>query len=237
MDQVYTAIYNALRLVLVVLETIDSDDTIYPHYFSRRDKAKVKAVYQRLAGTCDTGNIDLSKLSIQQTDIALPPHDCDDSTLACTASSTGAAPIIVICDYRFKKKAFTKLNGAQDPENDPAHYLRCRELVDIGHVNSEMQHLGSVLLHEYMHFEMLVQDIYQKPLDDQLDEDGDPAYGPVATYDNLNKNLLARVNIESYRWYALQVFWSQVCDFQFQAPRERIDTFDPDCPGNSGCRP
>ncbi|KAL8686700.1 MAG: hypothetical protein Q9218_006927 [Villophora microphyllina] len=231
-DQVYTALSDALQLILVVLETIDTDNAIYEHYFDRRDKDKVKAVFQRLAGACDTGNVDLSKLRITAIDTADP--GCDGRTLAHTSYSNVPKPFIVICDLGFKKKAYTNLKGARDPENNPDHYLRCKEITDNGHVSVIMNGLGATLLHEYMHFERVLNDIYGKTIDDQMLTKTKTAYGSVAVYDNLNKKTLARLNVDSYVYYATQTFWTEVCGFKFQAPRPGIDDSDEDC-DDSAC--
>ncbi|KAL8686701.1 MAG: hypothetical protein Q9218_006928, partial [Villophora microphyllina] len=125
-DQIETAIYDALQLVMVVLTKIDKDNKIYPSYFSKRDKKKVKAVYQRLAGECNTGHVGLSNLIIQSSDVSSEYGGplCDYYTQSAIAGTRDRNPKIIICPLGFKKKAYTTLRGATNPENNPDLYLR-----------------------------------------------------------------------------------------------------------------
>ncbi|KAL8953336.1 MAG: hypothetical protein Q9222_000798 [Ikaeria aurantiellina] len=222
-DHVATAINDALQLVMVAWDQIDNDNTIFPNYFARRDRSKVKAVFGNIIGICQTGNVMLSKLLIQTTDYT---NSCNDDTLAFTEDEDTDSPFIVLCPRAFRKKAFTTLMGAPDPKNDPERYLRCDELTANGHVSYLMNSLGATLLHEYMHYDMLMLPVYNKPIiDQQLNED-QWAYGPWTVYNNLNKALLVRLNADSYTYYALETFFTHVCGTRFAAPREGIDDDD-----------
>ncbi|KAL8626818.1 hypothetical protein Q9189_007481 [Teloschistes chrysophthalmus] len=242
-DQVEAAIRDALQLALVTLELIDNDNDIYPHYFSRRDKTKVKAVYESVAGECRTGNVLLSKVHIQVTDNFNPPG-CDEETLLSMRGPSTDSPVIVLCPPPdvFKKKAYTRLkDDTGDPETQPDRYLRCQDVTANNgagyHVSYRMETLGALFLHEYMHYHRLTYPVYGRSILDQQLNDGDEAYGPVAVYDNLNKNTLARVNADSYVYYAMHLFWSEVCGggVKFAAPRRDVDDIDVDC-GGGGAR-
>ncbi|KAL9585729.1 MAG: hypothetical protein Q9212_001348 [Teloschistes hypoglaucus] len=230
-DKVETAIYDALQLIMVALARIDQDTTIYPNYFSRRDKGKVKQVFERLAGECLVGSSMLAQITIQTHDTLGPNgHGCEIDTIAYTFSYQLDMPRIVICPLGFRKRAYTTIRGGRaNYEDDTDHYVRCQEIRAIGRVSVHMETLGSGLLHEYMHFKRLLFDIYGKSIDDQITRDGRVAYGPTAVFHNFNKNLLSRINADSYSFYALQVFWTEVCQFSFAAPQYPEDDEDPDC--------
>lgn len=85
-----------------------------------------------------------------------------------------------------------------------------------------------MLLHEYFHFNSLTQSVYGREILDQVLPDGSGSYGAEGVYDNLNKNLLARVNADSYTYYALHLFWKEVCGVDYQKPLT-MDELDPDC--------
>ncbi|KAL8736493.1 MAG: hypothetical protein Q9166_000285 [cf. Caloplaca sp. 2 TL-2023] len=213
------AIYDALQLVLVALDKIDNDNTIFPNYFSRRDRAKVKAVYQAIAGPCNTGNVMLSDLTLRTKDDVEGEQLCDEDTLAYCYPPNADKPEITLCPNFFKKKAFTMVKGAPDPDNDPADYVRCEELQANGHLSYLMETMGATLLHEYTHYNKLMKPIYNKAT-------GDKGYGAWEVYNNLNKPA------DSYLYYALELFWTEVCHNNWLPPREHIDDQDPDCGGN-----
>ncbi|KAI4195838.1 MAG: hypothetical protein LQ350_006952 [Teloschistes chrysophthalmus] len=232
LDQVFTAIYDALQIVLIVLDKIDDDKDIYPHYFARRDRAKVAEVFHRLAGYCSTGNAMMSQVTIQITD---EENTCEAlrSGLpeAYSFHPTRDAPKVVLCPVAFHKKAFTLLNGVPgNPEDLPEHYQRCQEVIgggDGGHVSYRIVTLGAILLHEYMHLDYLLDDIYGKPIIDEIGDNGRTMYGSHGVYDSPSIKTHARTNADSYTFYALNVFWDEVCQFEFSAPRPG-DSTDPD---------
>ncbi|KAL8659749.1 MAG: hypothetical protein Q9202_006964 [Teloschistes flavicans] len=233
LDQVFTAIYDALQLILIVLEKIDDDKDIFPHYFDpRRDtREKVTEVFQRLAGYCSTGNAELAKVTIQITD--------DENACQAYKGSLPEAysiypdtdsPKIVLCPVAFHKKAFTILNGVPgNPETLPEYYNRCQEVAGLngGRVSYRMTTLGAILLHEYMHLDFLLENIYGKPIVDEVGSQGHALYGPNAVYDSPDIKLLARTNADSYTFYALNVFWDEICQYEFSAPGDG-DSNDPD---------
>ncbi|KAL8765434.1 MAG: hypothetical protein Q9209_007502 [Squamulea sp. 1 TL-2023] len=162
-DQVNGAIYDALQFALVALNQIDNDRTIFGHYFTLSDKANVKAVYQAVVGPCGTGNRILTGLTIRATDAI---KNCGTDTLAYLDDPEADKPHITLCPPVYKKKAFTMIKGAKDPENDPVHYVRCQELQANGHMSYLMETMGASLLHEYMHYNKLVESFYPTMIDD-----------------------------------------------------------------------
>lgn len=218
---------------MVTLDKIDADKTVFPNYFGKRDKAKVKAVFQAIAGPCNTGKVLLSKITIQTDDWR---SECDPETLAYMYPPAGKEPHITLCPPFFKKKSFGKLKGAPDPENDPANYRRCDEIQANGHVSYLMKTMGATLLHEFTNYDQLLLSIYKKPIVDKVIlvnkrkgiDDPLAAYGAWAVYNVLNKNR-ARLNADSYLYNALELFWGEYCQTTFLAPRVDIDNVDPDC--------
>ncbi|KAL8664179.1 MAG: hypothetical protein Q9202_003257 [Teloschistes flavicans] len=185
---------------------------------------------------CKTGNVMLSKIHIQTTDNS-NPSGCDEETLLYMRGAASDAPVMILCPPNvFKKKAYTRLKGdTGDPETNPDRYLRCQEITANGHVSYHMESLGALFLHEYLHYDSLVKQVYGRPILDQQLPNGDDAYGPVAVYDNLNKKTLARVNADSYAFYAMHLFWKEVCGVDFEPPRVGVDDIDVDCGGPGPC--
>ncbi|KAI9809560.1 MAG: hypothetical protein M1827_006795 [Pycnora praestabilis] len=237
LDQVETAFNDALELASYAINAIDSDTTIFPNYFNPGDKAGVKNVYVAILGTTTipenptTGNALLANLHIQTNDAN---GLCDGRTLSYTNDQSATEPYIVLCPNAFKKKAVTILKGAPDPEDNPAdaaHYITCLDLqASGGHVTYLMNSLGATLLHEYTHYNGLVESIFGAPIIDQPN-----GYGPVNVYSRLNKNQ-SPFNADSYMYYALHVLWSTLCDESFAVPRPGTDDADPDC-GAQACNP
>lgn len=239
LDQVETAFNDAFELAAYVLNSIDDDADIFPHYFNGGDRAGVKNVFLAIFGTTtipedpSTGNELLSKIHIQRKDTE---GQCSNPrTLGYMHDGQTEDPTIVLCDTAFKKKAVTALKGA-DPQTDDGKkwYLTCDPLKENGHVNYQMATLGATLLHEYLHFDGLVESIFGAPIIDQENPQGEPiGYGPVQVYDSLSKDL-APFNADSYTYYALHNLWHVLCQQDFDAPRAGIDDADPDC-GDQAC--
>ena len=125
-----------------------------------------------------------------------------------------------------------RLKGT-DPFEDANEkwYMTCGQLN--GHVSYLMNILGATFLHEYLHFDGLVQSVFGAPIIDQADaNEVSIGYGPVQVYDNLSKDL-APFNADSYTYYALNIFWNFLCSTTFEAPRAGIDDADPDCGGET----
>lgn len=203
LDQVETAFNDALELASYVNNSIDTDTTIFPNYFDEGDRAGVKNVFIAILGTGDpqapVGNDLLGNLHVQTTDTN---NLCGGPTLAYTNGHDTDSPYIVLCPNAFKKKAVTALNGADNPADNPADaawYISCEELAANGHVSYLMNSLGATLLHEYTHYDALVQSIFGAEIIDQENPDG---YGPVNVYNNLPK-ALSPFNADSYMYYAL----------------------------------
>lgn len=163
LDQVETAFNDALEMAAYVLQNIDTDTTIFPHYFDEGDRAGVKNVFAAILGTTTipqnptTGNALLGNILVQTTD---QDGGCDGKTLAYMGDHNTDNPFIVLCPSAFNKKAVTILKGAPDPSDNPddaAHYIQCEELDANGHVSYLMNSLGATLLHEYTHYDSLVQ--------------------------------------------------------------------------------
>lgn len=157
LDQVETAFNDALELASYVLNVIDTDSTIFPHYFDEGDRAGVKNVYAAILGTTSTpegpttGNDLLGNLLVQTTDTS---NLCGDGlTLAYTTGHDTDHPFIVLCPNAFNKKAVTSLKGAENPADNPddaKHYIQCEDLQAQGaFVSYKMNSLGATLLHEY----------------------------------------------------------------------------------------
>lgn len=234
LDQVETAFKDSLELANSVLGRIDTDTTIFPNYFDEGDRANVKKVYSAIWGSGDTsdspgGNALLENILVQTTDTE---GQCDDRTLAYTNDGNTDHPYIVLCSHAFNKKAITPLKGAELPSLNPdhaEHYLSCQTWEDNEHhVSYLMNSLGATLLHEYTHCDNLVYSIFSASIIDQPD-----GYGPVNVYNKLDKNL-ARLNADSYVYYASELMWKSECGVEFNAPRSGIDDADPDC-GGSAC--
>ena len=235
LDQVETAFNDALELASYVLSNIDGDTTIFPNYFDEGDRAGVKNVFTAIMGTTSipenptTGNDLLGNLLVQTTDT---DGLCTDQELAYSNDEDPQNPFIVLCPNAFKKKAVTALNGAENPADNPddaKHYISCDDLKINGHVSYLMNSLGSTLLHEYTHYDGLVESIFGAPIIDQ-----DNGYGPVNVYNNLDKGL-SPFNADSYMYYSLHILWNELCEFEFDPPRAGIDDADPDC-DNTVCR-
>jgi len=78
-----------------------------------------------------------------------------------------------------------------------------------------------------MHMDKMIQASFGSIIDDP---NKNPGYGPVNVYDRLAKDQ-ARINADSYAYYASHVLWSTICGHDFAAPRPGIDDNDPDCGG------
>lgn len=240
LDQVETAFNDAFELASYVLDFIDDDIDIFPHYFNGRDRAGVKNVFLAIFGTTNipenpsVSNDLLANIHVQRQDTeGLCASDA--RTLAYMHDGETEHPTIILCDTAFKKKAVTPLKGV-DPHNDQDKakwYLTCEPLKENGHVSYLMNTLGATLLHEYFHFDGLAASVFGGPIIDQANANGEPiGYGPVQVYDSLNKDL-APFNADSYTYYALHNLWHVLCQHDFEAPRPGIDDADPDCGGQA----
>ncbi|KAL8916908.1 MAG: hypothetical protein Q9208_008272 [Pyrenodesmia sp. 3 TL-2023] len=227
-----------------------SDNTIFLHYFNEGDKDNVKKVFETVLGTTivpedpRTGNDMLSTVLVQKND---PFIYCVGRTLAYFKNPDAGDPddegeYLVLCPNAFNKKGVNDIEGAENPA-DAKFYITCAELYANGHVSYLMNFLGATLLHEYLHYEAMIQPVFGKFIVDEDDEDG---YGPVNVYTGgLLDRSKAITNADSYTYFALEAMWTERCPQNggFNAPRAGIDDADPDCgfrscvPGGSGLPP
>ena len=231
LDQLEAAIQDAFELCDYVLTTpghgIDSDSPIFTKYFDEGDRAGVKSVFQTIQPSSGVGNDLLDNIFLQNED---PDGKCDDRTLAASYLE-GDDPFIVTCPSLFNKKAVTPLKGA---ESNDGHYIACDELLSgdgntgTGAVSYKMNSLGMTLLHEYTHYDAMLETIFGAPIIDQADANGEPiGYGPVQVR-ALDKKL-APFNADSYAYYASEVLWSIICVADFTDPSAGVDDADPNC--------
>ncbi|KAF1352619.1 hypothetical protein BDV97DRAFT_271295, partial [Delphinella strobiligena] len=230
LDQLEAAIQDAFELCDYVLTSsvgIDSDSPIFTKYFNEGDRAGVKSIFQTIQPSTGIGNNLLDNIFLQNED---PDGKCDDRTLAASYLE-GDDPFIVTCPSLFDKKAVTSLNGA-DATDEP--YITCDELLSsdgstgTGAVSYKMNSLGMTLLHEYTHYDAMLETIFGAPIIDQADANGEPiGYGPVQVR-ALDKGL-APFNADSYAYYASEVLWSVLCGADFTDPTAGVDDADPNC--------
>ncbi|KAI1737665.1 hypothetical protein F4680DRAFT_450630 [Xylaria scruposa] len=138
-------------------------------------------------------------------------------------------PYIILCPNAFNKKAVEELKG-KSPQHDDAfkYYAPCKQ--DGGEIANE--HTGMTLLHKYIHYDKMIDSSFGSITDNPQGKHG---YGQVNVYDNLDKKL-ARVNADSYAYYASQVLWTTLCQTKdFEKPCLGIDDQDPDC-GQEACK-
>ncbi|KAI1280074.1 hypothetical protein F5Y07DRAFT_355799 [Xylaria sp. FL0933] len=229
LDKVETAFKDAIELSSYVLSFIDTDNDVLPHYFDPNDRAEIKRIFSTI-NNGDNGNDMLGDILVQTTDAN---NLCGGSTLSYLKNGEKDAtetPYIVLCPNAFKKKAVTALNGKGPHDSDALdYYAGCGQ--DGGEIDQNVSYLmntlGMTLLHEYMHYDKMIASSFGSITDNP---NGQPGYGPVNVYDKLDKSL-ARINADSYAYYASQVLWTTLCGHEFQAPRPGIDDADPDCGG------
>lgn len=98
-----TAIADALELTSFVLIFIDTDDEVFPHYFSDQDRAEVTRIFTSINNS-DKGNDQLGNMFIQITDL---DKSCTTGTkgmtLAYLHDSHTDKPFLVLCPPVFKK--------------------------------------------------------------------------------------------------------------------------------------
>ncbi|KAK4198320.1 hypothetical protein QBC40DRAFT_230309 [Triangularia verruculosa] len=233
LNKIETAFKDAIEMTSVVLSLIETDETIYPHYFDSADREEITRIFRDLNNN-DEGHEMLGNFLVQTTDT---DNLCGDQALAYSGDFNTDQPFIVICPRAFNKKAIGDLEGKDRGDEDATDfYAGCAEGGgDIGdNVSFHFNTLGMTLLHEYMHYDLMIQATFDGTATSIIDDpDGNPGYGSVAVYDRLPKQS-ARKNADSYAYYAAEVYWSLICQKEFQAPREGVDDADPDC-GDQVC--
>lgn len=139
----------------------------------------------------------------------------DPSTMAAMRDHKSDNPTIILCD----PAALGHGGIGKSYGNVPK--VTCASLDP--RVSWRMDTLGSVLLHEYTHWEKLVV----PPLTSETD---DLSYGPYEVRFDLDKDK-ATNNADSYTWLANEVLWTTICTQQFGDPKE-TDGDNPNCDGN-----
>ena len=158
LDQVETAFNDAAMLAWYAATKIDNDTTVFPHYFSERDRPKVKQIYAAILGQTDPDEISLSaenfgnallgNINVQNADIHHRCDNTDPKILGYIGNRGAEDPFIVLCPEAFKQKALTNLNGV--PQHDDARwYISCDDFDQNGHLTSAILSLGAIMLHEY----------------------------------------------------------------------------------------
>ncbi|KAL8942962.1 MAG: hypothetical protein Q9211_001163 [Gyalolechia sp. 1 TL-2023] len=244
LDKVEGAFHDVAELAAFAIDELSgSDNTIFLNYFNEGDKDDVKKVFETVLGTTkigedpSTGNDLLSNIHVQKTDtnnlcggrtLAYLQHYYDDDDTVLKA-------YIVLCPPAFKKKGVTAINGAENPadnDEDANFYIQCETLRANGHVSYLMNSLGATLLHEYLHYDTMIEPVLGKRIIDE-----DDGYGPVNVYAGgaLDRSK-AITNADSYTYFALETLWTVLCSGggAFEAPRAGIDDADPDC-GDESC--
>ncbi|KAL9636799.1 MAG: hypothetical protein Q9204_002118 [Flavoplaca sp. TL-2023a] len=246
LDKVEGAFIELMVLVLSAIDNLKgSDNTIFLHYFKEGDKDNVKKVFETVLGTTkipeilNTGNDLLVNIHVQKKDtnnlcsgrtLAYLNHYDDDDD-----DDTGAKAYIVLCPPAFNKKGgVTVIIGAENPA-DAKFYIQCETLRANDHVSYLMNSLGATLLHEYLHYDTMIEPVFGKKI---IDEDDSNGYGAVNVYTGgtLDRSK-AITNADSYTYFALEAIWTVHCPVggAFGAPRAGIDDADPDC-GNEQCK-
>ncbi|KAI0457391.1 hypothetical protein F5B21DRAFT_501441 [Xylaria acuta] len=226
-ETVETAFQDAIELASFVLDFIDTDDDVLPHYFDRADRAEIKCIFETISNGWK-GNDMLGDILVQTTD---SNNLCGGTTISYLkngAKDATETPYIVLCPNTFKRKAVTLLKGKGPQDNDAdKYYAACKQ--DGGEIdNNLMDTLGTILLHEHVHYDKMITSSFSSITDNP---ESKPGYGPVNMYHTLEKRL-ARVNADNYAYYASQVLWTTLCKTKdFEAPRPGIDDKDPDCDG------
>lgn len=179
LDQVETAFADALELASFVKTYIDEDDEVFGHYFNLDDKAEVKRIFTDLYNG-GKGHDKLSNIFVQKKDNR---GSCSGGrTLAYMEDTNTDKPFIVLCPPAFKKKAVEALKGSDDDRNKwqagckedggdidtHVSYVGAPTLsviaatgpADSSITRQTMNTLGMTLLHEYMHYDGMIDSKY-----------------------------------------------------------------------------
>jgi hypothetical protein len=136
---------------------------------------------------------------------------CDGTTSAEMRDAGGKNPEIIICP----KAGFG--HGGLSKDYNGVKAISCSEFDS--RVSWKMESLGSILVHEYTHYDLLMKDILPEGTDDV-------AYGPYLSQ-QLNREQALR-NADSYSWFANELHWSTICAKDYGKPT-RSDAEDPMC--------
>jgi len=178
---------NALQLMSYATTLPDdSTDPIFNKYFNPGDKQTVTNVFSRLLGSDGiSGAAELADIVVTTGDVP-----ADDPAFAFLDDETTPNPTMILTDDAFVY-----------PNRDEAE--GCDAWKD--GMTQDMYLLGSMLLHEYTHWDWFLTSITNGEVEDQ--EDG---YGWEAAR-ALDKSL-AIYNADSYAWYATELLWATLCN-------------------------
>ncbi|KAK3203665.1 hypothetical protein GRF29_106g255553 [Pseudopithomyces chartarum] len=241
LEKVERAFADAFELASYATTVIDDPNRqgIFTKYFNEEDRANVRKVFTTIwtqpedqnAPAADGGSPFLGEIMVQQSDSR---NLCGDPRLIAYLDQNNAPNdvAIVLCPRAFNKKGVTAIEG-QDPQGPGSenHYLTCDAIGD--NVSFRMNSLGMTLLHEYTHYNRMLESIFNAPIIDQEDASGnDIGYGPVQVR-TLDK-ALAKLNADSYAYFASEALWSVLCQKDYGDPVSGQDDNDPDC-DNTSC--
>ncbi|MCJ1277988.1 hypothetical protein MMC21_005802 [Puttea exsequens] len=177
---------NALELMSYA--TTSSDDAVFRKYFNPGDKATVTAIFDRLLGGDGATDGAAALANIQ---VIAGEDDPDDPAPAELKKFDEGEPNLVMTDDAF----------VYPDRDDNAN--ACNEWAADG-MSQDMYLLGSVLLHEYTHWDWFLGSIHNGEIIDQPN-----GYGWEGAR-ALDKSL-AVYNADSYGWYATENFWTIIC--------------------------
>jgi len=142
LNKVETAFLDAIELADYVGLFIDTDTTIYPHYFDEVDRAEITRIFASISNG-NAGNDYLSKITVQATDTE---ELCGERTLAYSGDYNTDDPFIVLCPNAFKKKAVAHLEGKEPTDPDAAKFIAsCKE--DGGDIDKNVSYVRGLPRH------------------------------------------------------------------------------------------
>ncbi|SMQ52377.1 unnamed protein product [Zymoseptoria tritici ST99CH_1A5] len=207
------AFRDAVTLAADVLNAPRFEDTFNLYFDGAGDKDEILQVFRNVVGdnSDGTGSSVIGNIVIDNDDTG---GGCGGNVVAFTENLNGRkAGAITLCE---KAYAFPDLadKGCEDLSTT---------------VGTLMSTLGGVVLHELMHY----QEIGDPALGDHITDFGADGYGPLKVRSLRRSDVSkARINADSYRWYAQEVYWSNRCGKSYSGPRDNRDTGDSACGGS-----
>ncbi|KAF2155497.1 zincin [Myriangium duriaei CBS 260.36] len=203
------AFLDAVKLAKRVLENPRLDST-YKRYFSNGgEPQETLGVFRNIVGHKydPSGSNMFGQLKLHLSDF---DGECDRSTYAyLTHAEPGRPETITICPLAWKQP---------DHKN-----LGCSKVGD--KTSSKMDSLAGTLLHELFHSEFVGNPTLGQRITDH-------AYGHRdVRHLGQNDPGKARVNSDSYTWYALETYWSNRCKRDFSSGKK-----DPSPSGSEGSK-
>ncbi|KAK4544580.1 hypothetical protein LTR36_004152 [Oleoguttula mirabilis] len=238
-QQLTDAFSDALELASYAVT--DLDDDIFQKYFDEADQTTVLSVFDNILGnpadeSSPIGNAKLTQITVTSDyiDDDFPNYVCDGATFAAIRNELADNPTIVICPSAFGHGGNGKSYG-DESSNNFVDAITCEYFTQAStRVSWMMETLGAILLHEYTHFQSLVDPALADPTTDYEGENGDPeSVGPYSAR-NLDHGL-AVTNADSYTWMATENLWSVICKNEgpYDDPTED-DAVDSNC-GDETC--